>query len=169
MPTSRTASPDQRSTAPLPVTSLVGVDKLPDPIRDLSSLPVISYADQFTVTTSETASPEQWARTMFGDVPNFGEVFIWRGLLGIRLAPGKSADTVAGWRIGDRADDWIRLEANSWFLSANLIVHRASEQLSLTTLLSYDRLPAGISWPLLSRVHRRLCPGVMRDAVAAVA
>lgn len=169
MPTSRTASPDQRDTAPLPVTSLVGVDNLPDPIRELSSLPVISYADQFTVTTSETASPEQWARAMFGDVPNFGEIFIWRVLLAIRLAPGKSPDTVAGWRISDRGDDWIRLEANSWFLSANLIVHLAPEQVSLTTLLSYDRLPARVSWPALSPIHRRLCPRVMRDAVAGVA
>ena len=37
---------------------------------------------------------------MFGSVPSPAERLIWRGLLGLRLARGRSPATVGGWRIG---------------------------------------------------------------------
>lgn len=146
------------------VTGVAGVHDVSARTLAHSSLPKVSYADQFTLATTEKASPEQWARAMFGDVPSVGELMIWRVILGLRLAKGTSASTVAGWQIGDRGDDWIRLEATSWFLSANLIVDRSPGQVSLTTMVSYDRFPADILWTNLSKVHRRLSPGVLRDA-----
>jgi len=124
-----------------------------------------SYTDQFSVATDVGATPEQWARSMFGNVPSAGEWLIWRGLLGLRLSSGRSPDTVGGWRIGDRGEDSIRLDAASWFMSANLVVRAADGQLSLTTLVRYDRLVARIWWPPLSAVHRWLVPRVLRDTV----
>jgi hypothetical protein len=60
---------------------------------------------------------------MFGSVPSPAERLIWRGLLGLRLARGRSPATVGGWRIGARGADWIRLETASPSLSCNLLVH----------------------------------------------
>ncbi|MFI6318336.1 hypothetical protein ACIBG8_12490 [Nonomuraea sp. NPDC050556] len=148
---------------------IVGTDNLPESDRALSSLTGIDYADRFSLATDVEATPEEWARAMFGDVPNPGEVFIWRGLLQIRLSREPSPDTVAGWRIGGRGDGWIRLEAASWFLSCNLVVRAADGEVSLVTLLHYDRPLGHVVWPPLSAVHRRLAPGVLTKAADRLA
>src|ERR1700753_3379985 len=91
-------------------------------VRTFSSLPQIDYADLFSLDVELAATPEQWARAMFGDVPSLAEQVIWRGALRLRLSPERSPDTVGGWRIAGRGDDWLRLEAASWLLSGNLVV-----------------------------------------------
>ncbi|MYV59572.1 DUF2867 domain-containing protein, partial [Streptomyces sp. SID4931] len=166
----------------------VGTHEIPGPIRALSSLSRIDYADVFTLSTDTTAgtdadtnvgtgagagagagaTAELWARALFGDVPDPVERLIWQGLLGLRLSRGRSPGTVAGWRIAERGEDWIRLEAASWFLTGNLVVRAADGQVSLGTFLRYDRRPARAVWSPLSAVHRRLAPGLLRDAAATV-
>lgn len=152
-----------------PVTSAVGTDNLPASVRALSSLPDIGYADRFTLATDLAATPERWARAMFGDVPSVAQLLIWRGLLGLRLSRAGSPATVAGWRIGDSGRDWIRLEASSWFLAGNLLVQPADGRVSLWTLLHYGWRPGRAWWLPLSAVHRRLVPGLLRGAAARVA
>jgi hypothetical protein len=105
---------------------------------------------------------------MFGDVPTAGEVLIWRVVLGLRLSRGRSPATVAGWRIGGRGTDWIRLETASWFLAANLVVQVADGQVSLGTFVRYERGLGRYLWPPLSAVHRFLVPRVLRDADARI-
>ena len=151
------------------VDSAVGTHNIPESVRALSSLPDIDYADQFTLSTDAQATPEQWARAMFGNVPNVVELLIWRGFLGLRLSPGRSPGTVAGWQIGDRGEDWIRLEAASWFLTGNLLVQTADGRVSLGTFLRYERPLGRAVWPPLSAVHRRLVPGLPRAAAARAA
>lgn len=146
------------------VTAEVG--HVPAAAVTLGALSRVDYADRFTLTTDVAAEPERWARAMFGDVPSRGERFIWRGLLGLRLASTPSPETVAGWRIGGRGEDWIRLEAASWFVGGNLVVQASGGRVSLVTLLRYDRLPGRLLWRPLSAVHRRVAPGVLRDAEA---
>ncbi len=141
---------------------------VPESVRALSSLPDAHYADLFTLATDAHATPERWARAMFGDEPDLAELLIWRGLLGLRLRRGRSPATVAGWRIGARGDDWIRLEAASWFLSGNLVVRAADGQVSLGTFVRYDRFLGHGVWPPLSALHRRLAPGLLRDAAARI-
>ncbi|MGP3974057.1 DUF2867 domain-containing protein [Streptomyces sp. 8N114] len=141
---------------------------VPESFRALSSLPEIDYVDRFTLATDAGATPEQWARAMFGDTPSAAERLIWRGLLGIRLSRGRSPDTVAGWRIAERGGDWIRLEAASWFLTGNLLVQATDGRVSLGTFLRYDRRLGQGLWPPLSAVHRRLAPGLLRDAAAKI-
>ena len=148
--------------------SVVGAHNIPESVRALSSLPDIDYADHFTLSTDADATPEQWARAMFGDVPSATELLIWRVLLGLRLSRGRSLATVAGWQIGDRGDDWIRLEATSWFLTGNLLVQTADGRVSLGTFLHYDRRLGHGVWPPLSAIHRRLVPGLLRDAAARI-
>jgi len=151
------------------VSGVVGVRNIPESLRVLSSLPDIDYADQFTLSTRADATPEQWARAMFGDAPSVGELLIWRVILGLRLERARSPVTVGGWHIGDGGDDWIRLEAASWFLTGNLVVLAADGRVSLATFLHYDRSVGHAVWPLLSTIHRRLVPGVLRAAAARVA
>lgn len=146
----------------------VGTHELPESVRALSSVRHVDYADLFTLPTDVVATPEEWARAMFGDVPDAAEVFIWRGLLGLRLSRGRSPDTVAGWRIADRGDHWIRLEAASSLLTGNLVVLVADGQLSLATMLHYERRLGRLVWPPLSAIHRRLAPGLLSDAVKKV-
>jgi hypothetical protein len=150
------------------IASAVGTKNIPGSARELSSLPEPDYADRFTLATDAGGSPEQWARAMFGDVPSLGEVFIWRVLLGLRLSRGRSPDTVAGWRIGERGDSWIRLDAESWFLAANLLVQTAPGRVSLTTLLHYERRFGAVVWPPLSAVHRRLVPDLLHTAASRI-
>ncbi|MFD5203672.1 hypothetical protein ACFWM7_26795 [Streptomyces sp. NPDC058375] len=161
------AEREPRSAA---VERAVGVHAIPAATRALSSLSRIDYADVFTLSgdVGTNATAEQWARAMFGDVPSPTERLIWRGLLGLRLSRGRSPETVAGWRITGRGEDWIRLEAASWFLTNNLVVQAADGRVSLGTFLRYDRPPARAVWSPLSAVHRLLAPGLLRDAAAAV-
>ncbi|SNT16448.1 hypothetical protein SAMN05421812_103479 [Asanoa hainanensis] len=141
---------------------------IPAPDRARSSLAVIDYADHFALATEVSAGAERWARAMFGDVPTPAEILIWRVILGLRLRYGRSPSTIAGWRIGARGDDWIRLEADSWFLHANLVVCAAGGRVSLWTFLHYDGPVGRYAWPPLSAVHRGLVPGVLRKARARI-
>jgi hypothetical protein len=150
------------------VAGAVGTHNVPESVRALSSLPDVDYVDHFTLATDAHATPERWARAMFGDVPSLAQQLIWRGLLQLRLSPGRSPATVAGWRIGGRGPDWIRLEAASWFLAANLLVRTADGRVSLTTVLRYDRRLGQRVWPPLSAFHRRVVPGVLRGAAAKI-
>jgi Protein of unknown function (DUF2867) len=151
------------------VESAVGTNDIPESFLALRSLPEVDYADLFTLATDTEAAPEQWARAMFGDTPSLTELLIWRGLLGLRLGRGRSPATVAGWQIGERGEDWIRLEAASAFLSCNLVVQTAEGRVSLVTFLHYDRCLGRSMWPPLSAIHRRVVPGLLRDAAARAA
>jgi hypothetical protein len=142
-----------------------GVSRIvPDTVRALLSLPRVDYADRYVLATAANAAPERWARTMFGDVPTLAERFIWRGVLGLRLHRGPSPEVVGGWRIGGRGADWIRLEAESWFLQANMLVQTGDGQVSWTTALRYVRPLADVVWPPASALHRRLVPRVLSAA-----
>ncbi|MDG4830303.1 hypothetical protein O7627_13440 [Solwaraspora sp. WMMD1047] len=151
------------------VTSAVGTQTIDASIRALGSFTTIDYADLFTLATEAEAGPQWWARAMFGDAPDLGELFIWRVLLGLRLRLRPSPETVAGWRIGGRGENWIRLETDSWLLTANLVVVTAPGRVSLATFLRYDHGVAQRAWPPLSAVHRHLVPGVLRAAESRVA
>ena len=139
---------------------------IPEAIRSLSPIPGPDYADLFTLTTDDAArrSPEQWARAALEDVAGLQGQVIWRVMLGLRLKWRSSPDHVAGWRIADRSDRWIRLEARSWMLTGHLVMHVADQQVSLATFIRYDRPAAARVWSRLSPIHRRVAPDLLRDA-----
>ncbi|VUC21041.1 unnamed protein product [Clonostachys rosea] len=103
---------------------------IPHSVHKLISLARVDYADSFSLSFAQDCPrrlPEQWIRAMFGDVPNSQQKFIWTGLLGLPLLQGRSPTTVAGWKIGKQDEDGIRIENQSWLLSANLIVHQTPD------------------------------------------
>jgi hypothetical protein len=76
---------------------------------------------------------------------------------------------VGGWKIAERGDRWVRLEAPSWFMTAHLVVHVQDEQLSMATFIQYDRPITGLLWPLLSIGHRTAMPGLLRQTTVRCA
>jgi hypothetical protein len=143
---------------------------VPEAIRSLSTLASPDYVDLFTVPTDGAAggSPEQWARAAVEDAAGLGGQFVWRVLCGLRLERRPSPAYVGGWKIADRGDSWIRLEAASWFMTAHIVVQVYDGQLSVATFIRYDRSMAALVWPPLSAGHRLLMPGLLRQTVRAM-
>jgi len=138
---------------------------IPEAIRSLSGMESPDYSDLFTVRLkgAADASPEQWARTAVEDVAGRGGQFIWRRVLGLRLT--SRPERVGGWRIADRGERWIRLEASSWFLTAHLVTRVDDRQLSAGTFIRYDHPIAPLIWVPASAGHRRLMPGLLEQTV----
>jgi hypothetical protein len=147
--------------------SVMQQHNIPAVIRSLSGMDSPDYVDLFTVTTkgAADASPEQWSRTGIEDVAGVGGQFIWRGVLGLQLRSRPSTERVGGWRIAGRGEDWIRLEASSWFLTAHLVIRLDDEHLSLGTFIRYEHPIAALIWVPASAVHRRLMPGLLHQTV----
>lgn len=153
------------------VEGTVGASEVGPSVLARSGLGPVHYADHFAIRPVDgtSATPERWARVLFGDTPSAAEWFIWRVLLQLRLRRGQSHSTVAGWRIAARSEDWIRLETASWMMAAELVIRASTQEVSLSTLVRYERGAAAAVWGTLSAVHRRLVPGVLREAATTVA
>jgi hypothetical protein len=121
------------------------------------------YVDMFTLAGGGPGrSAEPGARAMFDDAAGRGGQFIWRVILGLRLR--SAPDRVAGWALAGGGEDWVRLEATSWFMTGHLVVQAAPEQVSFATFINYDRWLAARLWPPLSKKHRQLSPGLLKRA-----
>ncbi|WP_214402940.1 hypothetical protein [Pseudonocardia lacus] len=143
---------------------------VPDTVRDLGALGEPDYVDLFTLTADDVGRwpPERWARVMIEDIAGRGGQFIFRVLLGMRLASRHSFNHIAGWRVAASDDEHVRLEATSWFLRSRMVVRVADGQVSLATFMRYDRHLAAAVWTPLSALHRTLAPGLLRDAHKAL-
>ena len=157
------------TTASVPL--VVQQRDVPVAIRSLTPIACPDYVDVFTVITSQAAgaSAEQWARAGIEEAAGDAGQFVWRVLLGLRLERQPSLDRVGGWKIADRGDSWIRLEAASWFLTAHLVVHADDREVTVATFIRYDRPLAALVWAPLSVGHRKAMPGLLRRAVRAAA
>lgn len=131
-----------------------------------SIAPPFDYVDVFTMRNIPAvgASPERWARAGVEDAAGSMGQFVWRRILGLRLDGRPSPDRIGGWQIAGRADDWIRLEARSWCLTANILVQVGDAHVTIATFVRFDRAPAAIIWSRLAGAHRRAMPGLMRRA-----
>jgi hypothetical protein len=146
--------------------SVIQQHDIPEAIRSVSGMGSPDYIDLFTARTDgAAASPEQWFRTAIEEVAGPRGQFIWRRLLGLRLKSGPSTDRVGGWKVGDRGEDWIRLEASSWFLTAHLVTRLHDGHVSAGTFIRYDHPIAPLIWVPFSAVHRRLMPGLLVKTV----
>jgi hypothetical protein len=141
-------------------------DEVPEAIRALA-MSDPDYVDLFTVTTSDATdhSPEEWARAAMEGISPTGRFLAWQVACGLRLEKGSSPDHVAGWRITGRGDDWIRVEASSWFMTAHGVLAVEEGRLSLANFVRYERPIAAFWWPAVSVFHRRAMPGVLRRGV----
>jgi hypothetical protein len=154
------------------VSRVIGWEHIPATIRSLSPLERPNYADMFTVELSRPAgvSLEQWLRDVFEAGPvlvRLGVPVIQRRVLGLGLnqrpfAPGY----LIGWKIAGGGDDWMRLEADSSLMSANIVGIAAEDKVSVATFIRYERPIAALVWPPVAVVHRQVALALMLRAVA---
>lgn len=142
-------------------------DDIPEKTRGLSPIAEPDYVDLFSVTTGAATetSPERWARVALEGASPAARFVVWQVLCGLRLEKHPSPEFVAGWRMAERGDSWIRLEATSWFMTAHAVVEVDVDRLSVALLVRYDHPAGAVIWPLLSIGHRQAMPGLLRHAV----
>jgi hypothetical protein len=125
----------------------------------------------FTVKLSRPADLplEKWLRDVFEAAPvlvRLGVPVIQRRVLGLRLsqrpfAPGY----LIGWKIADGGDDWMRLEADSSLITANIVGSVRDGQVSVATFVRYERPLAALVWPPVAVLHRQVALTLMLRAV----
>jgi hypothetical protein len=145
---------------------------VPDAIRSHDTLVNPDYTDFFTATASKPTdkSPEEWVHAVFESAPAIVRLvvpFAQRLVLGLRLERGSSPDHPLGWKIADRGDGWVRMEAASWFMTAHIVSQVDEGRGSLATFVRYDRRIAAFVWPPVSILHRWVGLLLMRRAVTA--
>src|SRR5262249_55192049 len=147
--------------------SVIQQRDIPDVIRALSGMDRPNYVDLFTVRTNgaDDASPEQWFRTAIEDVAGARGQRIWRSVLRLRLSSGPSTERVGGWKIAGRGEDWIRIEASSWFLTAHLVTRLHDGFLSAGPFIRSAPPIAPLIGVPRSAVHRRLMPDLLVHTV----
>ena len=154
------------------VSSLIGLDDVPEAVRSRSTLVEPDYIDLFTVETpaARQHSPEAWARAVLERAPlaRRNARALWR-LIGLRLGPRGSADHVQGWKIADRGDDWIRVETSSWYLGAQAVCLVEDRRVSISLALRYEHSPARLVWALVERPHQRAVPVMLHQAAKLMA
>lgn len=158
----------QRERVSVPrVSSVVGVSNCPEAMRSLTTFASPDYVDVFTVTTSDAPdrSPEEWARTVLENTPiGRSAPKLWRSI-GLRLGPRPSPEHVQGWKIDGRGENWIRLEAAAWYITAHAVVRIDDGELSVALFIRHDRRIAALIRPPVSVLHRRGMPRLLRQAV----
>src|SRR5688572_4338761 len=137
--------------------------EVPAAMRALSPITKPDYVDLFVLTAAGVAerSAEGWARAAFEDVAGRTGQVVWRVIVGLWLARRPAPDRLAGWRIAERGDGWLRLEARGWMLTAHVVFHVEGDRLSVATFIRYDRPPAAVLWPPVAARHRRAVPRVL--------
>lgn len=143
---------------------------VPEEILTLSTLKPPDYVDLFVATSAgaDRTSPEDWARAAMEGASELGRFLAWRVCCGFDLHQEPSPDHIAGWRIDGRGEHWIRTEARSWFMTAQIVFTMDQSQVWFTTLIRYDRPIAAWIWGTVSHVHRAVAPGFLAGAVRRV-
>ncbi|HEX2240368.1 MAG TPA: hypothetical protein VHJ82_04430 [Actinomycetota bacterium] len=152
-------------------TRVVQRPQIPDEVLAMCAFDHPDYGDLFTAATpaAEHFSPEQWARAGVSDAAGAAGQFVWRVILGLRLAPVSSPDHIGGWQIADGDATWTSLVASSWCLTANIVIAVAPEEVSAATFIRYDKPPAAFLWPVVAAGHRSAMPRLLHAAVRRLA
>jgi hypothetical protein len=149
------------------VTTVLQQREIPETIRALSDLDRVDYVDLFTATVPDATahSPEEWARATVDGAPVAARFLIWQVVIGLRLESRPSPEHIAGWKIADRGDTWIRMEARSWMVTAQAVFQLEEGRVNFSLFARYEHPAASIIGPAVTFVHRRGAPGLLRHAV----
>jgi hypothetical protein len=161
------ASATIRRLADETVSNVVGMREIPEAIRSAATMDRPDYADLCTATTSRARqkTAEEWARcAMEETAAGRSAPRVWR-LLGLRLGATSSPDFVQGWSVADRDENWIRVEASSWCMTAHAVVHVDDTHVSIALFVRYDGPVAAFIWPMVSAIHRRAVPVMLQQAL----
>jgi hypothetical protein len=147
--------------------------EVPEAIRSLGALANADYADIVTATidVAPDRTLDELIEATLKDVPRGLPVFVTivqRAFLGLRLELRPSPDHLLGWKIADRGENWIRIEAASWFLTGHVVMQIDERELALASFVRYDRRLAAFVWPAISLIHRQVALTLARSAVQAL-
>jgi hypothetical protein len=163
--------PSPRRGGPTGTSTVRWRREVPEAIRSLGALANADYADIVTATVDETPTdPDQSVQAMLKTLPRGLVVFIpfvQRVFLGLRLKLRPSPDHLLGWKIAERGENWIRIEAASWFLTGHVVMHVDEGVLSFASFIRYDRRLAAFVWPPISLIHRQVALALVRSATRA--
>lgn len=151
---------------PWSVSSFIGTEKVPPVVTDLSMFDRPNYIDGFVLDCPGAMAwaPEEWSRAILeGAAPKRGDRVLWT-LMGLRLGPLQSDRHIAGWRIERREDRWIRVETSAWYMDNCAVVLVEDDQVTTSLSLRYTSPIAPLVWALVTGVHERAVPGMMRRA-----
>lgn len=146
--------------------------EVPEAMCLLGALDDADYADIVTASARglPKRTPEEWVRAGLGGVPRgvlLITPFVQRVFLGLRLRLRPAPDRLLGWQIVARGENWLRIEAASWFLTGHVVMHADDETLSFASFIRYERWLAAIVWPPVSLVHRQVALALVRGATRA--
>jgi hypothetical protein len=144
----------------------------PAALRSLSPLTRVDYSDVVVGQADPSAdrTPEQWAQVMLGGLPAPLRAMIpvvQRALLGLRLQLRPAPDRLLGWKIAERQEQRVRIEAEGRLIAANVVVSIDEGRVSFATFVRYDNALAAVVWPVVSLLHRRVAILLVRAAVTA--
>ena len=147
---------------------------IPPAIRAMCPFPRYDYADLVVASTSPEAerSPDEWiAAGLAGISPRWRRMIplVQRSVLGLRLHLRPSPEHLLGWKIAERRDDLVRIEAGGWLIAANVILKADPERPSFATFVRYNHALAKFIWPPVSLLHRRVALALVRAAVTPTA
>lgn len=125
------------------------------------------YLDAFTITTQFVASPREWMMACFErGVERSGRDLIFGRILALNTASDGAPGTVAGWCVVREDDRILTIAADGRRVEVNLVMERVDAGMRLTTAVHEHSRVGHFVWRNLSRVHRRLAPGVLRTGAA---
>lgn len=128
------------------------------------------YADCFEVraVAPEERTPEVLARAALEDMPVAlrGLVLVaHRVILRFRLGPLSSAEHVLGWKIVASTPGHVVLEADGPLIRGVMVGRRTEPGVTvLTTFVFYRGRAAPVVWSVVSMLHRRVAPYLLRRA-----
>lgn len=186
---SRTRMPTSRSGAPLVRVGAV------DDMGYVGLAAGADYADVFVLAGRfPDYEAEAWARALFEQAAGRKGQFLWRRVLRLELIQpprgrpldrrtptdgadqtndtspvgsyGVDSDRIAGWRVAERGEDWVRLAASGTLLSGSLVVRVKYQQILLGTTVWYNTRFGGWLWRHLAPYHRRAAPDLLGDGLA---
>lgn len=138
---------------PLTVSRIVGVEALPEEIREYCALDRIDFADQVCARGVPRRCAEQWARATVGNVHPMVGTLIWHVGLRGRLDHRRSPDLIGGWRVAHRDEHRIRLEIPSTVMSLRLVLTTEDDRVTLTTCVRYAAPRGKVAWKMIEPLH----------------
>jgi hypothetical protein len=159
---------DLRTESSGSVSSQVGVERVPEHLRALTTIAQPDYIDLHSLRTprARCVTPEDWARAALERAPlsRRGARALWRSM-GLRLGPSGDARYVQGWRIAERSDSHVRLVTSSWYLRAQAVCAVEGDTVSLSLALEFVCRPAAsVAWAAIAGPHQRAVPVMLAQA-----
>jgi hypothetical protein len=131
------------------------------------SLPEADYTDTFRTDADAFHPAEAWARAAFEHGPRRyidAKQLVWRRVLQLRLGAFEAPETVGGWHVVENTERRLVLAAESWHLTARLVIESDDAGAEVTTRVTYRHLPGRAVWSVVAPIHRRAVPDILEAA-----